>query len=70
MPITEDIRDHQVFGREYKRGELTILRKLLEKRFGALPAWAEESLASRTWSELEGLSTRVLDARSLEELLK
>jgi hypothetical protein len=27
MPITDDILDHEVIGREYKRGELTILRR-------------------------------------------
>jgi len=70
VPILNDILDNKVFGREFKKGELTVLRRLLEKRFGPLPEWAEERLASRSASELEDLSLLVLDAQSLEDLLK
>jgi len=51
-------------------GELKVLRRLIEKRFGPLPDWAEKRLAARSASELEELSVRVLDAETLEELLK
>jgi hypothetical protein len=44
MPITENILDHEVIGREYRRGEVSLLRRLIEKRFGALPAWVDERL--------------------------
>jgi hypothetical protein len=49
MPIDLDIREHEVLGPMFKEaeqkglqkglqvGELTILRRLIEKRFGALP---------------------------------
>lgn len=74
MPILNDIMDHKVLGREYKRGAkeeaLNISRRLIEKRFGAMPAWAEERLNSFPITELETLSVRVLDARSLEDLLQ
>ena len=74
MPILNDILDNKVLGREFKRGlqegELTVLRRQIEKRFGALPSWAEERLAARTTAQLEELSIRVLDAEGLEELLK
>ena len=74
MPILNDILDNKVLGREFKRGvqegELTVLRRQIEKRFGALPSWAEERLAGRTTTELEELSIRVLDAQNLEDLLK
>jgi hypothetical protein len=82
MPIFIDILENKVLGREYKRGlqeglqegelkgELKVLRRLIEKRFGAMPDWAEERLASRSTAELEELSVRVLDAHSIEELLK
>jgi hypothetical protein len=53
-----------------QEGELTILRRQIEKRFGALPAWATEKLAALPASELKDLSERVLDAKSLEELLR
>jgi hypothetical protein len=35
-----------------------------------MPSWAEERLASRSTAELEELSLRVLDAESIEDLLK
>jgi hypothetical protein len=52
MPILDDILDHEVLGREYKRGwqggeqngELRLLRRQIEKCFGPLPPWAEERL--------------------------
>jgi len=74
MPILNNILDNKVLGREFKRGvqegELTVLRRQIEKRFGALPAWADERLGALTTTELEELSLRVLDARSLEDLLR
>jgi hypothetical protein len=74
MPIFIDITKNKVLGREYKRGlqegELTLLRRLIEKRFGPLPTWAEERLAAKTTVELEELSLRVLDAQSVDDLLK
>ena len=42
----------------------------MEKRFGALPGWATEKLASLSVSALEDLSERVPDAKSVHELLK
>ena len=65
--LTQRFREGLQEGRQ--EGELTILRRLLEKRFGELPAWADERLAALTASKLEALSERVLDARSLEEVL-
>jgi predicted transposase YdaD len=81
MPILNDIRDHELYGREYKRGreegreegrqhEVVILRRLLEKRFGSVPNWAADRLAKLSAKELEELSLRVLDARSIEDLLQ
>jgi predicted transposase YdaD len=50
-------------------GELLILRRQMIKLFGVLPDWAEESLRGCSAAELESLSERLLEARSLEELL-
>ena len=77
MPIDLDIGEHEVLGPMFREaeqkgryeGEITILRRQLEKRFGALPGWAVEKLAALSASELEDLSERVLDAKSMEELL-
>jgi hypothetical protein len=74
MPIHIDILENKVLGREYRRGlqdgELTVLRRQIEKRFGPLPPWAEERLTACATTALEDLSTRVLDTPSLEDLLK
>ncbi len=86
MPIDLDIRDHETLGpmfieaeqkglqkglqRGRQEGELAVLRRLMEKRFGTLPKWAGDKLAALSASELEDLSERVLDANNVEELLR
>jgi hypothetical protein len=70
MPITESILNHDVLGPILKEGGLRMLRRQIAKRFGAIPDWAEERLASMSASDLDELSERVLDASSLVELLK
>jgi hypothetical protein len=59
-----DLSENEVLGPPYmrglqegeargqKQGEIRILRRQIEKRFGALPAWAEERLADKTSDEL------------------
>jgi hypothetical protein len=81
MPIDYNIREHEVLGPEFKKaieegrvegrveGERTLIRRQIEKRFGALPHWAEKRLLGLSSGELEELGLRLLDARSLEELL-
>jgi len=81
MPILNDILDHEVLGREYKKGlqvgaqqgrqegKLDLLRHQIEKRFGPLPSWAEQRLAQLPIPEIETIGLRLLDAKSLEELL-
>jgi hypothetical protein len=85
MPIQTSILEHDVLGPLFQRGvnegrqegrqegrregEQTILRRLLAKRFGDLPGWANEKLAALPAPELEELSERVLDAASIEDLL-
>ena len=74
MPILKDIRDHEVLGREFKRGyldgERKILRMQIETRFGPIPAWAEERLSGMSVAEIEAVAGRFFDAKSLEELLR
>jgi len=57
MPIRINLLEHEVLGPLFRKrfeegqqegrqeGERTILRGLIEKRFGALPEWASEKLA-------------------------
>jgi hypothetical protein len=72
MPILNDIMDHKVFGplirQGRQEGELTILRGQLGKRFGTMPAWVDDRLAELSTAELEDLSLRLFDAKSLDEL--
>ena len=76
-PALVDILENKILGREFKKGlqegrqegELAILRRQIEKLFGALPSWAEQRLSGASTEQLEGLATHVLDAASLEELL-
>jgi Domain of unknown function (DUF4351) len=74
LPIRIDILENEVLGpiflRGCQKGELTILRGQIQKRFGPLPAWADEKLAGLSTDGLEELSMRVLDAHSIDELLK
>jgi hypothetical protein len=77
MPIHIDILENKVLGREFKKGllegrqegELAILRRLIERRFGSLPSWADYRLAGASTEQLEEMAVRVLDAASLEELV-
>jgi len=77
MPILNDILEHEVLGREFKKGllegrqegMLSVLRRQIEGRFGKIPRWAEERLAKQSPEEPEQLGVRVLKAQSLEELL-
>ena len=57
-----------ILGREFKRGELSLLRRQIEERFGPIPQWAEDRLVERSPAELEELGVRVLKARTIEEL--
>jgi hypothetical protein len=76
MPILNDIMDHEVIGPAIRKGlaqgmqqgRLEIVRRLLEKRFGSIPAWAEMHLTKLSAAELEDVAVRVFDVSQLEEL--
>ncbi|HEY6333544.1 MAG TPA: hypothetical protein VI756_29760 [Blastocatellia bacterium] len=75
MQITNDIPRNKVLGREYKRGledgrlqgeregklegELTMLRRLIEGRYGAILDWAEARLAISSSSHIEAFGERL-----------
>jgi hypothetical protein len=81
MPMHIDILENEVLGLLFQKGlqeerqerpsrrRTDRFRQLIEKCFGALPSWAGDKLAALPASELEDLSLRVLDAKSVEELL-
>ena len=53
-----------------QEGEARLLRRLLTLRFGPLPDWAEQQLSQATTEQLEAWAVRVLDANSLESVLR
>jgi hypothetical protein len=74
MPIHIDIMENEVLGPVFLKarqegrqeglqaGEVNVLRRLIEKRIGALPNWAGEELPALSTSEFEDLREQVLDA--------
>jgi predicted transposase YdaD len=84
MPGLNDLLEHKVLGREFKRGrqegreegreeglqqgELTVIRRLISERFGDIPTWADQRLASLSATELVDFSVRVLHAEKIEDL--
>jgi predicted transposase YdaD len=76
MPILDDIMEHDVIGPAIRQGiqqgrreeVLKVLRGLIAKRFGPLPAWAEERFTNLPVDALEQLSLRILDTQSVDEL--
>ncbi len=84
MPILNDIMNHKVIGPAIRQGmeqgrelgsqigrheeALAILRRLITKRFGPLPAPAEDRLSKLSTAELEDLGDRFVDATTLADL--
>ena len=66
--VQEGLQEGHRTGRQ--EGERTIVQRMIEKRFGPLPAWAKRKLASLPSSTLEALTDRILDAPSLKELMR
>jgi hypothetical protein len=52
------------------QGEILMLRRQLTRRFGPLPAWAEQRLEEASVALLEAWAERVLDAARLEEIFE
>jgi hypothetical protein len=51
-----------------RQGAVIVLKRLLTRRFGSLPAWAEQRLEQASPQELEGWADRVLEAQQLEDV--
>jgi hypothetical protein len=52
-----------------QEGEAALLLRQLERRFGALPGWARERIATADTASLDEWGLRVLDAGSLDDVL-
>jgi len=53
-----------------QQGEAQVLRRQLNRRFGALPEWAEERLTQAELTQLEIWADRVLDADTLDAVFR
>lgn len=51
-------------------GEVKLLQKMLNKRFGVLPEWAAEMINNASSQQIEAWADQIFTAKSLEELLK
>ena len=51
-----------------QQGESLLLRRLLTRRFGPLPEWAERRLKAAEPAQLEAWGERVLEVKTLEEV--
>jgi predicted transposase YdaD len=51
-----------------KEGEQILLQRMLTRRFGDLPEWAQQQLLKASPKQLEQWADRLLDAPSLLEL--
>ncbi|NJO18432.1 MAG: hypothetical protein HC877_22665 [Thioploca sp.] len=67
MPITIDKADNLWFREGQIEGELTLLRRPMERRFGTLPLWTLERLNHATCEELETWGIQLLEAKRLED---
>jgi hypothetical protein len=68
IELDELLVENKVLGPIYQAGELNLLRGQIEHRFGSVPSWVEEHLVSASHSDLQEISRRILDARTLEDL--
>ncbi len=50
------------------RGEISVLRRQLKRRFHRIPDWAEERLERASRKELESWADRVIEAQAIEEV--
>ncbi|NGZ07526.1 MAG: DUF4351 domain-containing protein, partial [Magnetococcales bacterium] len=51
-----------------QRGEAKVLTRLLQRRFGPLPDWAQEQISQADSRLLEAWSIQILDAQTLDEV--
>ncbi len=51
-----------------KKGEISLLKRQIKRRFDRLPAWVEQRLAEATHDQLETWSDRIFDGQALEDV--
>lgn len=76
MGISLDIRDNLFYKEAFtagvedgiEKGEVSLLRRQLERRFGSLPDWVMAQLEKADRSKLEDFGLRFVDAKQLEDV--
>ncbi len=53
---------------EHREGEIAVLTRLLQRRFGILPEWVREKIAKADQPSLEEWSLRILDCQTLDDI--
>jgi hypothetical protein len=53
-----------------KTGEITLLSKMLELKFGALPPWAQDRIAQADAETIESWAVNLLEAETLEAVFE
>lgn len=56
--------------RNVEQAEAAVLRRLLNKRFGPLPAWVEDKLGHALTDQLDIWAEKILDAQTLEAVFR
>ncbi len=77
MPILDDIMDHEVLGRERRRGielgreeeRVEVTLRLLAKRFGPIPTLTQSRIEHLSPADLDQILNRIFEASSLDQLL-
>jgi hypothetical protein len=76
MPILNDIMDNRVIGPAIRKGlrqgrvegQVEILRKQIQKRFGSIPPAVAQRIAALKPAQLNRVAVRLLDAQRIEDL--
>jgi hypothetical protein len=66
----ERLAMEQGIERGRQEGEITLLRRLLARRFGSLPESIETRLTSASIEQLENWEERILDVDTLEDVFR
>ncbi len=68
--VKEGLQEGRQEGRQegQKEGRSALLRRLIERKFGPLPQWAEDRLSGATAEQLDECALRILDASALEQI--
>jgi hypothetical protein len=68
MAMTLDIRNNKFWQEAQLNANQSLLLSMLKARFGTLPSWVEEKLATLDTAALEQLGIRLLTAPTLEDI--